>query len=77
MGCADPPSKGVGAPHQCSRVNEQRSGWGESSLAGARSLLTTMTRNCRCHTGKAPRFALGKGVSTSVCGVADGCAFAE
>ena len=28
MGCADPPSKGVGAPHQCSRVNEQRSGWG-------------------------------------------------
>ena len=33
MGCADPPSKGVGAPHQCSRVNEQRSGWGKSSLA--------------------------------------------
>ena len=32
MGCAGPPSKGVGVPHQCSRVNEQRSGWGESSL---------------------------------------------
>ena len=31
MGCADPPSKGVGAPHQCSRVNENRRG--ESSLA--------------------------------------------
>ena len=28
MGCADPPSKGVGAPHQCSRVNKKRSGWG-------------------------------------------------
>ena len=23
MGCADPPSKGVGAPHQCSRVNKK------------------------------------------------------
>ena len=29
MGCADPPSKGVGAPHQCSRVSKKRSGWGE------------------------------------------------
>ena len=29
MGCADPPSKRVGAPHQCSRVNQKRSGWGE------------------------------------------------
>ena len=28
MGCADPTSKGVGAPHQCSRVNKTRSGWG-------------------------------------------------
>ena len=31
MGCADPPSKaskGVGAPHQCSRVHQKRSGWG-------------------------------------------------
>ena len=28
MGCADPLSKGVGAPHQCSRVHEKRSGWG-------------------------------------------------
>ena len=35
VGCADPPSKGVGAPNQCSRVNEKRSGWGESSLACA------------------------------------------
>ena len=26
MGCADPPSKKVGAPHQFSRVNEKRSG---------------------------------------------------
>ena len=24
-----PPSKGVGAPHQCSRVSKKRSGWGE------------------------------------------------
>ena len=23
----------VGAPHQCPRVNEQRSGWGDSTLA--------------------------------------------
>ena len=30
MGCADPPAKGVGAPDQCSRVNEKRSGWGGS-----------------------------------------------
>ena len=30
MGCADPPSKGVGASHQCSRLNKKRSGWGES-----------------------------------------------
>ena len=29
MGCADPPSKGLGAPHQCSRVNKKRSRWGE------------------------------------------------
>ncbi len=29
MGCADPPSKGVGAPHQCSWVSKKRSGWGE------------------------------------------------
>ena len=32
MGCANPPSKpskGVGAPHQCSRVKKKRSGWGE------------------------------------------------
>ena len=35
MGCADPPSKGAGAPHQCSRVNEQRSGGG---LGGGSSL---------------------------------------
>ena len=27
VGCADPPSKRVGAPHQCSRVNQKRSGW--------------------------------------------------
>ena len=33
IGCANPPSKGIGAPHQCSRVNEKRSGWGELSLA--------------------------------------------
>ena len=33
MGCADPLRRGIGAPHQCSRVNEQRSDWGESSLA--------------------------------------------
>ena len=25
------PSKGVGAPHQCSRVNKKRSGWGSLS----------------------------------------------
>ena len=25
MGCADPSRRGVGAPHQCSRVNEKRS----------------------------------------------------
>ena len=36
MGCADPPSKGVGAPHQCSRVSKKRSGWGE--------LLTELSR---------------------------------
>ena len=29
MGCADPLSKGVGVPYQCSRVNKKRSGWGE------------------------------------------------
>ena len=23
MGCADPPSKGLGAPHQCSRVDQK------------------------------------------------------
>ena len=33
MGCADHPFKGVGAPHQCFRVNRKRIGWGESSLA--------------------------------------------
>ena len=29
MGCADPPSEGVGAPHQCSRVNQKNEvdGW--------------------------------------------------
>ena len=30
IGCAGPSSKGVGVPHQCSRVNEQRSGLGGS-----------------------------------------------
>ena len=30
-------SKGVGAPHQCSRVYEQRSGFGESALACQRN----------------------------------------
>ncbi len=33
MGCADPPSKGVGAPHQCPRVNSKRSGCRGASLA--------------------------------------------
>ena len=33
MGFAEPPSKGVGAPHQCSRVNEHQSGWRKSALA--------------------------------------------
>ena len=32
MGCADPPSKRVGGPHQCSRVNKNRSGLGGSAL---------------------------------------------
>ena len=39
MGCADPPSKGVGAPHQCSRVNEKTKWLGESSLASASKFL--------------------------------------
>ena len=26
IGCTDSPSRGVGAPHQCPRVNETRSG---------------------------------------------------
>ena len=29
MGCAAPLLRGVGAPHQCPRVNQKRSGWGE------------------------------------------------
>ena len=34
MGCTDPLRRGLGTPHQCSRVNEHRSDWGgESSLA--------------------------------------------
>ena len=41
-----PPSKGVGAPHQCSRVNEQRSGWEESSLA--RESSNVWARRWRC-----------------------------
>ena len=45
MGCADPLRRGVGAPHQCSRVNEQRSGWGESSLATSAYAETTAAIN--------------------------------
>ena len=29
MRCADPASKGFGAPQQCPRCNQKRSGWGE------------------------------------------------
>ena len=49
MGCADPPSKGVGAPHQCSRVSKKRSGWGEfvtyvciSNIRGAGAFLALL-----------------------------------
>ena len=40
-----PTSKGFGAPHQCSRDNEHRSGWGELSLA---SVVHQHLSNLRC-----------------------------
>ena len=41
MGSADPPpSKGIGAPHQCSRVNEVVGGGVVTSLAMFRSRMT-------------------------------------
>ena len=46
MGCADPPSMVGGAPHQCSRVNEQRSGWG-GVVTGQRHEPRSVFRNSR------------------------------
>ena len=46
MGCADPPSKGVGAPHQCSRVNRKRSGWDEFVTYPSDSMLVVGFEAC-------------------------------
>ena len=49
MGCADPLEGGSAHPHQCSRVNKNRTGWGELSLACVRSVAfhaTSITLHC-------------------------------
>ena len=48
MGAPTPLEGGVGAPHQSSRVNEKRSGWGESSLAVCKK-ATIVTFKCLFH----------------------------